>query len=101
VPPGAEVLDLRSARSYRAWHYPGALHLEVGEAMKVIPHLERGKTYVSYCEIGLKSAHVAYSMREAGIDAYSFRGGLPALARYAASHAQVPLELLPDSTRDA
>jgi thiamine biosynthesis protein ThiI len=101
VPPGAAVLDLRSLRSYRTWHYPGALHLEVGAAMQAIPHLDRGKTYVSYCEIGLKSAHVAYRMREAGLDAYSFRGGLPALARYAAQHALVPLELLPEATRDA
>jgi thiamine biosynthesis protein ThiI len=100
IPPGAEVLDLRSAHSFRAWHYPGALHLDVGAALALVPRLERGKTYITYCEIGLKSAHVAYRMREAGLDAYSFRGGVPALAGYAAAHARVPLELLPDATRD-
>jgi hypothetical protein len=38
-------------------------------------------------------------MREAGLDAYSFRGGLAGIARYAATHSTVPLELLPDATR--
>jgi thiamine biosynthesis protein ThiI len=95
------VFDLRSPHAYRAWHYPGALHADVASALALVPRLDRGKTYVTYCEIGLKSAHVAYRMREAGLDAYSFRGGLAPLARWAASHAQVPLELLPDATHDA
>jgi len=101
VPPGAEVLDLRGSHAYATWHYPGALRLDLGAAMAAVPHLDRGKTYVVYCEIGLKSAHLAYRMREAGLDAYNFRGGLAALARYAGNRAPVPLELLPDVTRDA
>lgn len=100
IPPGAEVLDLRSLHAYRAWHYPGALHLEVGQALQILDKLDRDKTFVAYCEIGLKSAHLAYRMREAGVDAYNFRGGLKQLARYAAAHAPVPLELLPEGSLD-
>ena len=100
IPPGAEVLDLRSLPAYRAWHYPGALHLDVGQALQILEKLDRSKTFVAYCEIGLKSAHLAYRMREAGLDAYNFRGGLKHLAPYAAAHARVPLELLPEGSLD-
>jgi len=100
IPPDAEVLDLRGLHAYRAWHYPGALHLDVGQALQILDKLDRSKTFVAYCEIGLKSAHLAYRMRQEGLDAYNFRGGLKQLARYATAHAQVPLELLPEGSLD-
>jgi tRNA uracil 4-sulfurtransferase len=95
IPPGAVVLDLRNVVAYRGWHYPEALHLELAEGLKLVDRLDRGKTYVCYCEIGLKSAHLAYRMREHGLDAYNFRGGLKALLRFAAVRDLVPLELIP------
>lgn len=96
VPDGAVVFDLRSLQAYRAWHYPEALHLDLHEGLQLVGRLDAGKTYVAYCEFGLKSAHLAYRLREAGLTAYNFHGGLRALARWAATRAQVPLELLPD-----
>lgn len=96
VPVDAVVFDLRGLQAYRTWHYPDALHLDLQEGLKLIAHMDSSKTYVAYCEFGLKSAHLAYRMREAGLDAYNFHGGLRALARYASTRAQVPLELLPD-----
>jgi thiamine biosynthesis protein ThiI len=88
------VLDVRSVTAYRAWHWPGALHLDLAEALRLLDRLERDKTYVVYCEIGLKSAHLAYRMRQAGFDAYNFAGGLKPLLRYAASRDLAPLQLL-------
>jgi thiamine biosynthesis protein ThiI len=83
VPAGAVVLDLRSAVAYSAWHYPGALHLELSAALRAVDSFATDKTYVVYCEIGLKSAHLAYRMREAGLEAYNFHGGLKSLVHYA------------------
>ncbi len=100
VPPGAEVIDLRSVHAYRAWHYPGALHLELAQALALVSKLDKSKSYVTYCELGLKSAHLAYQMRQLGLDAYNFSGGLEKLTRYAATHANVPLEFLPDGALD-
>lgn len=76
VPEGAVVLDLRSKSAYRAWHWPGALFLDFAHALSVYPQLDADRTYVLYCEFGLKSAHLAELMRARGLDAVHFRHGL-------------------------
>ncbi len=76
IPDGAVVLDLRSSAAFRAWHYPGALFLDFAHALRVIDQLDKDRTYVLYCEFGLKSAHLAERMRAAGLDAVHFRRGL-------------------------
>ena len=83
VPGGAVVLDLRSPPAFDAWHYPGALRLSYFEALKTYREFDRAKSYLVYCEIGLKSAHLAEVLREAGFEANCFRGGLKELVRYA------------------
>ena len=40
------------------------------------------REYVLVCELGLKSAHLAELMREAGLRASHFRGGTRALRRW-------------------
>lgn len=91
IPDDAIVLDLRSSAAYRGWHYPGALFLEFAHALRVYPQLERGRTYVLYCEFGLKSAHLAELMRKEGLDAVHFRRGLRGLCEWARSHGvEVP-----------
>jgi thiamine biosynthesis protein ThiI len=96
IPVDAVVLDVRSITAFRAWHWPGALHMEIAEALRLVDRMERDKTYVAVCEIGLKSAHLAYRMRQAGLNAYNYRGGLKALLRTA--KGAKPLEFLDEST---
>jgi thiamine biosynthesis protein ThiI len=93
IPEEAIVLDVRSLTAYRAWHWPGALYLDLAEALKLVERFERGKVYVVYCELGLKSAHLAYRMRQAGLEAFNFRGGLRELLRFAAARDLAPVEL--------
>ncbi len=83
VPEGAVVLDLRSAPAYKSWHYPGALRLDYAEALKAHRSFDREASYLVYCEVGLKSAHLAELMHQAGYRAHHFRGGLKRLMRYA------------------
>jgi len=83
LPEGATLIDLRTAREYRGWHHPDALHLEWNRALEAFPSFDRGKTYVLTCEFGLKSAHLAELMRIEGFDAFHLRGGIPALRRLA------------------
>ncbi len=97
IPQGAVVLDLRSPASYRTWHYPGALSLDFFKALEDYRTLDRTRTYVLYCELGLKSAHLAELMRKAGYRAFHFKGGLKNLMRYAVEKDLVPPELLPTS----
>lgn len=81
VPPGAILLDVRSREEFAAWHPEGALHLDFAAALRAYPSFGRDREYVVYCEYGLKSAHLAEQMREAGLLAHHFRGGTRALRR--------------------
>ncbi len=87
IPEGATVLDLRSAEAYASWHYPEALRLDFAHAVRAYPSFDRSQTYVLYCEIGLKSAHLAELMRREGFDAHHFKGGLGPLRRRAEASA--------------
>jgi thiamine biosynthesis protein ThiI len=97
IPPDAVVIDLRSPQSYRAWHYPGAIFKDFLSALKEYRSWDRGRVYVLYCEIGLKSAHLAELMRQAGLSAFHFKGGFSALVRYALERGLIPPEILPTS----
>ena len=55
--------------------------------MKAFPSFERDGTYVLYCEFGLKSAHLAELMGEAGFRAFHFSGGTRALRKWAEARA--------------
>ena len=79
VPEGATVIDLRSTPEYQGWHWPDALQLDFGQALKTYANFDRSKTYVLYCEIGLKSAHLAEFMRKEGLRAFHVPGGLKTL----------------------
>jgi thiamine biosynthesis protein ThiI len=83
IPEGATVIDLRSKAEFDSWHFEGALWLDFAQAMKAYPSFDRDKTYVLYCEFGLKSAHLAEFMRKEGFDASNFHGGTRALRRLA------------------
>lgn len=83
LPPEATVVDLRSRAAYQAWHYPGAVQLDFPQALRAYRSFDQGRTYVLYCEVGLKSAHLAERMQEAGFRAYNFRGGVRRLLAYA------------------
>lgn len=88
MPTGATIVDLRSAADYHAWHWPGALNLEYFHALKVYRSVEPRSVYVLYCEVGLKSAHLAELMRAEGFDVRHVPAGVPALRR--AAKARLP-----------
>jgi thiamine biosynthesis protein ThiI len=79
IPDDAVVFDCRTEAQYNAWHLPGAIHREDWDLLRAIPSLDRERTYVLYCAHGLQTAHLAEKMQRAGIEAHSFRGGVPRL----------------------
>jgi thiamine biosynthesis protein ThiI len=82
IPGGANVIDLRSKEEFHSWHYPEAVRLDFRHALEAYPSFARDRTYVLYCEFGLKSAHLAELMVREGLRAYHFRGGTRAIRRY-------------------
>lgn len=81
VEPGAVVLDLRSPSAFEAWHLPGALNLDFMDALRSYRALDREKTYVLYCEVGQKSAHLAELMTRDGFRARHLKHGVRGILR--------------------
>ncbi len=99
VPDGSVVLDTRPAEQYRTWHWPGAKNLDYGTLLSSFNRMDREKTYLLYCEVGLKSARVAELMQSAGYEAYSFLGGVRALRRRAMAPDRQPAEAKPSGRK--
>ncbi len=76
------VIDTRSAAQYDAWHYPGARHCDFWDLFRDVRSLDKERTYVLYCDLGLKTAQLAEKLQRAGYEAYSFKGGVRALRVY-------------------
>lgn len=81
VPQGAVVVDLRTPAAFKGWHYPEAIRLDYREAQRIYHSFDREKAYFFYCEVGLKSAHLAELVHRAGGHACYFKGGLRRLVR--------------------
>jgi tRNA uracil 4-sulfurtransferase len=83
VPENATVIDCRPAAQFRAWHLKGARHMEEWELLRDFRRFDREPTYVLYCAHGIQTAYLAERMQRHGYEAYSFRGGLRGVMKYA------------------
>ena len=99
-PRGRHARGPPGTSAYRAWSYPGALHLDFGRALEAWPSFARDRTYVLVCEVGLKSAHLAERMQEEGFQAFHFRGGIKELMALAEREKLVEPSLLAPAVRD-
>jgi thiamine biosynthesis protein ThiI len=75
------VVDLREEAEWEDWHFPGSVHHPSWQLVDAQRVLDRGHTYVLYCDRGIQSAQIAESMQRKGYEAYAFRGGTAALRR--------------------
>lgn len=91
IPADAVVLDCRPDAQYRAWHLPGAKHREVWDLLRDFRGLDRDRTYVLYCAHGIQTAYLAEKMQRAGFEAYSFKGGVRAVLKYAQARGVLPI----------
>ena len=82
VPEGADVVDCRPPHQYAAWHYPGARLAAPSEVLEQVREMDKEKTYVLYCDVGVQTAPVAEILQRLGYQVYSFRGGTRAIARH-------------------
>jgi thiamine biosynthesis protein ThiI len=94
ITDGAVVIDLRDTKDYNAWHYPGAVNVDLEDALAHVERFDMGKRYIAVCPVGLKSAHLAMTLRQSGRRAHNFRGGFAALLRHAADRQIIPQEMV-------
>jgi tRNA uracil 4-sulfurtransferase len=100
LPEQAMVLDLRAPAAFAAWHYPGAVRMDYGEALRACAHVDPTRTYLVCCEVEFKSADVAERLRAAGRRAYYFAGGTGKLLKWAADRELVDPASVAPAVRD-
>ena len=81
VPEGAQLLDLRSPAAFAAWHPEGATRHPYPEILRHLNNFEKENSYVIFCEVGIKSAHLAEVMHQAGFRAFHLRRGVQTLRK--------------------
>ena len=99
IPENAFVIDLRNEAVYHHWHYPGAIYVDFFSALESSENFvpADARLIVTYCEVGVKSAQIAEKLRQIGLEAYHFKGGMRKLLEYSIDQDLFPVELLPPS----
>lgn len=100
IPEGACLVDLRSRAAYDAWHPRDAVHKDFFTTLKHFGDLDRDATYVLFCEVGLKSAHLAEVMQQAGYRAFHVTGGVKELLRRETENDPLAAQLLSPALLD-
>ena len=75
------IIGVYMALAVNEWNSNRHHRARADEALANIERFETDKKYVAVCPIGLKSAHLAMTLRQSGRQAHNFRGGFAALLR--------------------
>lgn len=89
----AVVVDVRQHEEWQTGHIHDAIHVPLSQLSNRRQQLPRGKTIVTVCRSGHRSALAARKLTRAGHDVLNLSGGLNAWAR-----AGLPLS--PSNARD-
>ncbi|MHB1740548.1 MAG: rhodanese-like domain-containing protein [Actinomycetes bacterium] len=77
---GAFLVDVRERHEYAAGHAPGSVHIPLGELSTRLSRIPQGKTVLTVCRSGARSARAARLLRGAGYTVINVRGGMSAWA---------------------
>ena len=83
IPADAVVVDLRPRKEFDKWHYPGARHTEFADALRSPESFDASRSYILYCELGLKSGHLVELLKSRDISALHLPGGVKDARRLA------------------
>ena len=77
----ALVLDVRQNAEWKTGHIQGAIHIPLGALPSRMNQLPNGKTIVTVCGSGHRSAVAARTLTRAGHEVLNLRGGINAWTR--------------------
>lgn len=81
VGQGATLLDVREAAEWRAGRAPGARHIPLGQLTTRLGEVPTGRTVITVCRSGHRSAMAAAVLARAGHDVVNLAGGMLAWQR--------------------
>ncbi len=74
----AVVVDVRRNAEWNTGHIRGAIHIPLAQLQSRMHQLPNGKTIVTVCQSGHRSAAAARTLDRAGREVLNLRGGLSA-----------------------
>jgi rhodanese-related sulfurtransferase len=77
----AVVVDVRQHAEWKTGHIQGATHIPLDQLSSRLDQLPHGKTIVTVCRSGHRSAVAAGTLTRAGYDVLNLHGGINAWAR--------------------
>lgn len=77
----AVVVDVREHAEWKTGHIRGAIHIPLAQLSGRLAQLPSGKTIVTVCRSGHRSAAAARMLTRTGHDVLNLRGGMTAWAR--------------------
>lgn len=75
---GAVLIDVREPDEWEAGHAPVARHVPLRTVLEAMDSFPRDAKVLVICRSGRRSQSATAAMRDAGIDAYNFDGGMQA-----------------------
>lgn len=78
----AILLDIRDAKEYADYHFPGAANYPYEDCECWINGLNRRRVYILYCQYGSTSVMAARRLSRHGFEVYTVVGGVEALRTY-------------------
>jgi len=77
----AFVVDVREQAEWKTGHIQGAVHIPLRQLSNRLTQLPSGKTIVTVCRSGHRSALAARTLTRAGHEVLNLRGGMNAWVR--------------------
>lgn len=78
---GWQLVDVRTAKEWKADHVTGALHIPLDRLDRSLGQLRASDPIVTICHSGMRSAVAARTLRRNGWNAVTVRGGMMAWRR--------------------
>lgn len=78
---GWQLVDVRTAKEWKADHVTGALHIPLDTLDRSLGRLKKSDSIVTICHSGMRSAVAARTLRRHGWNAVTVRGGMMAWHR--------------------
>ena len=75
IPADAQVIDVREPSEHEMGAVPGAINIPLGSLRTRLAELDRAKTYVTCCAVGLRGYLAERILKQNGFKAYNLSGG--------------------------
>lgn len=79
IQQGAIIIDVRTELEYRVGHIAGSLNIPLQELKNRISKIPKGKTIITCCASGIRSASAKAILKNSGFDTVHNGGGWQSL----------------------